>query len=197
MVQLTRHIACTWTVQDIWSIAIGHGIHALSIKTKEKSGLRTPRTALYKSVGGAKQRTFEHTFVSTTASHSEYQRFKDVWTTRQATMATPNLGIHAYMHVSCVKKSYFASFVPKTCSLFLLSFFDLGEQNPSSLKVKWSGSDSITLQIQPQQLARFELRSQQNTFTWRHAWLQPLWRHLLSNQWHKTLISRLLGMYLV
>ena len=64
------------------------------------------------------------------------------------------------------KKSYFASFGPKTySSLFLLSFFDLGQQNPSSLKVKRPGSESTTLQIQPQQLARFELRSQQNTFT--------------------------------
>ena len=148
-VQLTRHIACTWTVQDIWSIAIGHGIHALSIKTKEKSGLRTPRTALCKSVGGAKQRTFEHTFISTTASHSEQQRFNYAWTTRQATMSTPDLGIHAYMHVSCVKKSYFASFGPKNLQFFILAFVLRFRTTKSVITESWTAWQWVNNAIDP------------------------------------------------
>ena len=88
------------------------------------------------------------------------------------------------------KKSYLASFGPFFIPACILRF-----RMTKSLKAERPGSESIMLQIQPQQLARFELRSQQNTFTWHHAWQQPLWRHLLGNRWRKTLISRLLGMY--
>ena len=111
---------------DIWSIAIWHGIRAQSIKTnkKENAACVLPVTALCKFVGGTIQRTtiqrtFEHTFVSTTALHSKQQRFKYAWITQQAT-STPNLGTHAYMHVSCVK-NYFASFGPKNLQFFILA----------------------------------------------------------------------------
>ena len=37
-----------------------------------------------------------------------------------APLSTPDLGTHAYMHVSCVK-SYFASFEPKYLQFFILA----------------------------------------------------------------------------
>ena len=55
------------------------------------------------------------------------------------------------------KKSYLASFGPFFIPACILRF-----RMTKSLKAERPGSESIMLQIQPQQLARFELRSQQN-----------------------------------
>ena len=48
-------------------------------------------------------------------------------------MSTPDLGIHAYMHVSCVKKSYFASFGSKKYPFFV------GSRTKNGPSVKSSG----------------------------------------------------------
>ena len=54
-----------------------------------------------KFVGGAIQWTFEHIFVSTTASHRQQQLFK-----LHATLSRPDLGTNTYIIVSCVKKLF-------------------------------------------------------------------------------------------
>ena len=134
-------------------------MHKASRQRKKAACMRTPRTALYKPVGGAKQRTFEHTFVSTTTSHRNY-------TASNVVNARPrNSCVHAG-YVSCVK-SYFASFGPKNLQFFILAFVLRFRTTKSVIAESGErpGSEQITLQIQPQQLARFELRSQQNTFT--------------------------------
>ena len=92
-----------WTVQltqhSLYMDSAGHSYMTRNPCTKhqdkEKSGLRTPRTALCKFVGGALQRTFEHTFVSTTASHSEQQRFKYAWTSNVVNAWPRNSRVHA------------------------------------------------------------------------------------------------------
>ena len=68
--------------------------------------------ALCKSVGGTKQRTFEHTFVSTTASHSRWASGPDNWilTSVQEVYGVWNLATNYH-------GAYFLSFI-QTSSLF-------------------------------------------------------------------------------
>ena len=110
--------------------------HAQSIKMKEKRGLRTPHTALCKFVGGAIHWTFEHTFVSTKASHSEGQRLN--YTASNVVNSQPR---NSHIHACQLHKKKLHSGQKTYSSLFLLAFFDLGRQNPSSLKTERPGSE--------------------------------------------------------
>ena len=78
-----------------------------------------------KFVGAAIQWTFEHTLVSSTASHREQQHFKYAWTRSNIVYAQLRKSrLHA---CKLCKEKYLPLLGPKTCSsLFLLAFFDLG-----------------------------------------------------------------------
>ena len=57
-----------------------------------------------------------------------------------ATLSTPDLGTHVYVHVSCIK-SYFALFGPKNLQLFILPCVPgFGMTNSLLLKAEWPGS---------------------------------------------------------
>ena len=51
ILQLTQHnFACTWTVQDTWSITTWHRIYAEAARQRNRSSPRTPHTVLNRSI---------------------------------------------------------------------------------------------------------------------------------------------------
>lgn len=113
----------------------------------------------------------------------------------QETLLTPNLARYSRIHACELTKKMILTCsgqkVPYSCMRSSTRLTN------SENWTAWPGSESITLQIRPQQFARFELRSQ-HTFARCHTWQQPCsmsfaYQPVTQNK----LVPRLLGMYYI
>ena len=111
----------TLTVQGIWKHSYMTRNLCTKQQDKEKKWLAySSYSAQLRLHGSTLQWTFERLQPHTVSSNAS--NMLELY----ATLSMPDLGTHAYMHVSCVKKVILPCLGQKTYSfLFLLALFDL------------------------------------------------------------------------
>ena len=165
---------------------------------KKKSGSCTPHTVLNwgicKFVSSAIQWTFDHFPLLYSKPHSNSSNALDTFELH-ATLLMPNLARYSHVHAGELHK-ILPCFGPKDSVLYscLHSSTTMTKFNIAESWMAWQWVNNAT---DPATATQLNLNWEANKTHLHNVKYgnNPIWHHLLSNHWHKTLTSRLLEMY--